>query len=737
MISYIELPQITQLICWVTALVEFVMGLYILVLNVKNTTNRHVSVLLFLFAINTYAQGQTITASLLSQIELPLLILAATTPAIQPGLLLIAVILLKPKWVEGRGVVFRRVMYAIISLPIILTIVDHFFQTNIWFTGYAGSHYSGGFVNLKLYTDGILGEFLRILYIYAIPGGTILPLIFIAIFDKEITRLTRKLSFTLLITQVVAVSVNFIIFFSTGTFYGVLLTSMIFAFGYSYAAFWQLISERRLQSGKLQVRLTALVLIVNVPLVVFISSYILTRTRALFLQSGLPQSDAAINSFSNFQTIVIIILIIGVFLLGLLTTLTIRQAMQPVDTLTKTALAITAGDLSRVAPIESEDEIGILSQSFNQMTEQLLELIGKLEKKVSERTSDLEKRSSQLQAAADVGRAAASILDISQLIQEVVGVIQDHFQLYYVGLFLLDEQKEWAYLRAGTGKAGREMLARGHRIRVGQGMIGWAIANAQPRVSGEVDEDVYRLSPSELPATRSEAAIPLRVRGDVIGAISVQDNKSDAFDEVSIISLQNMADLVSIAVEYARLYTDSRMALDTIRKAYSEASRKAWMESLQTSRFYHSEDSRLDQYDIFPQTENTMGDKTITIPIIVRDTIIGELTAYKSESDTTWQTEEKVLIQAVVDRLGAALESARLFEESQKRAAFERLTRQVTNQIRQSLDIDTVIRIAAAEFKRVLDLSEVDIRLGLKDETYVENTEQKPAGMQWDFKRKE
>jgi GAF domain-containing protein len=80
-----------------------------------------------------------------------------------------------------------------------------------------------------------------------------------------------------------------------------------------------------------------------------------------------------------------------------------------------------------------------------------------------------------------------------------------------------------------------------------------------------------------------------------------------------------------------------------------------------------------------------------------------------------WFPEEITLLKTIVEQLGIALESARLYEETQRRAAFEKLTREVTTQMRQSLDIDTVIRIAAAEFKRVLDLSEVEIRMGLEE----------------------
>jgi hypothetical protein len=326
--TQMDIAHIFQLISWITALIELIMGLYILTLNIKNNANRHVSVLLIIFAINTFAQGQLFTASRIFQIEVPILLLAATTPAIQPGLLLIAILLLKPQWLRGWMVLLKWFLYGLIALPIVLTLLDTFSQTDLWFTGLQLENYTGGFVNLQLFTQGILGPSLRITFIYAITVVTIFPLAYIAIFDKSITQLTRRLAFILLGTQVLAVSLNFVLFFLRQTFYGVLITSTIFAIGYTYATFWQLISERRLQSGKLQLRLTASILAITIPVLVSLSAYIITRAGELIqLNASQPVEETRI-SFIGFQTVVWIFIGVGIFLLGALTTLTIRQRWQ-------------------------------------------------------------------------------------------------------------------------------------------------------------------------------------------------------------------------------------------------------------------------------------------------------------------------------------------------------------------------------------------------------------------------
>ena len=436
----------------------------------------------------------------------------------------------------------------------------------------------------------------------------------------------------------------------------------------------------------------------------------------------------------NLQIATWITTIFGALLLGVLTAMAVRQAIAPINSLTETATVIAAGDLSRVAPIESEDEFGVLARTFNHMTEQLLELIGGLEQRVAERTKDLENRSRQLEAAADVGHASSSILDVSELIQTTVELIQERFALYYVGLFLVDENREFAVLRAGSGEAGKTMLARQHSIPIGEGMIGWTVANGEPRIASDVGDDAIRLATKELPNTRSEAAIPLRSRGQIIGAISVQSSRSDAFDESTIAVLQTMSDLVSVAIDNARLYTATEAALHSTRRAYSERSHEDWLETLQhqMNLSYRSDRSGISSaQDIWtPEMQQAwIRNASITpnkseleeelhplaIPIKVRGNVIGVMQTHKSGKNISWSDDEKVMLESIIEQLGVALDSARLYEETQVQANNERIIGEIGSQMRETLDIETVIQTAAREIRKALNLAEVEIRMGSDD----------------------
>jgi len=182
------------------------------------------------------------------------------------------------------------------------------------------------------------------------------------------------------------------------------------------------------------------------------------------------------------------------------------------------------------------------------------ELSESLEQRVQERTGTLNRQAAQLQAAMEVSHLASSVLDPDTLMRQTVNLIQSRFGYYYAGLFLLDVSERWAVLRAGTGQAGGEMLARGHRLEVGgESMVGWCMAHERARIALDVGQEAIRFENPLLPRTRSEMALPLVARGRVIGALSVQSAEQRAFSEKDVAVLQTMADQVANAIENTRL----------------------------------------------------------------------------------------------------------------------------------------------------------------------------------------
>ncbi len=219
---------------------------------------------------------------------------------------------------------------------------------------------------------------------------------------------------------------------------------------------------------------------------------------------------------------------------------------------------------------------------------------------------ETQRRARQLQTAAEVSRAASSILDVNELIQEIVNLVQERFNLYYAGLFLVDGEGEWtrepgrwAVLRAGTGVAGLQMKARGHKLEVGgASMIGQCVAHGQARVSLDVLQETGRFQNPLLPDTRSELALPLIARGEVIGAMTIQSEFTHAFSQEDIAILQTMADQVAIAIQNARLFDQAQTSLRETESLYEASA------ALNAAQSYEDVLEALRERTILSQVDN-------------------------------------------------------------------------------------------------------------------------------------
>lgn len=102
---------------------------------------------------------------------------------------------------------------------------------------------------------------------------------------------------------------------------------------------------------------------------------------------------------------------------------------------------------------------------------------------------------------------------------------------------------------------------------------------------------------------------------------------------------------------------------------------------------------------------------TMAVPLRVRGQIIGVLDAYKPAGTGKWTDEEIALFQELVDQLGMALDSARLYQEAQRRAAEDRLVGEITARLRATMDVDTVLQTAVQEMGSALGIEKVELRL--------------------------
>jgi GAF domain-containing protein len=342
----------------------------------------------------------------------------------------------------------------------------------------------------------------------------------------------------------------------------------------------------------------------------------------------------------------------------------------------------------------------------------------------------------ELAAVAEVARATTSILDPSVLLPQVVELVRDRFGLYYVGLFLVDEDRSFAMLEAGTGRAGREMLAKRHRLEVGgESMIGQCVATGEPGVQLDVGSASVRFDNPLLPETRSELALPLRARERVIGALTVQSAQANAFDETILVVLQALADQIGVAIDNARLFAEGRAALGEMESIQQRYTARAWREYVASGMgsaavTLGSGDVDDEAIEVEVRTaldkgatavipartletgaEERYGHATLVVPIKLRGRAIGVL-GFHDQAGRDWSEPDILLAEAVAERLAMSAENLRLLDATQRKAAYEQLIGRIGRRVREAPDLGGIMTVAAEALGEELDASEVVFRLG-------------------------
>lgn len=373
-------------------------------------------------------------------------------------------------------------------------------------------------------------------------------------------------------------------------------------------------------------------------------------------------------------------------------------------------------------------------QAQMEANEELKKWQASLEQRVQERTFELSQRglelatankqiqhrAAQFEALAQVARTIASVRDLQELLPRIASVISENFGFYHVGLFLLDEANEYAVLSATNSEGGRKMLERKHRLRVGQeGIVGYVTATGEPRIVMDVGKDAVFFDNPELPNTHSEMALPLRGENRIMGALDVQSTERGAFTEEDIQMLSLLADQVSLAIENARLFDETRSALAEAEAISRQFTREAWgrvavEHKLLGYRYNIAGAAPLNKpVDLSELGKRTSRDNQkemtqVVIPIELRGEAIGTLVV-QSPSAEKLNQEQIDLIKAVAERVALSAENARLFEETTRRAERERLVTDITGKIRSVNDPQAMIQTAMEELRKALGASRVEV----------------------------
>ena len=394
-----------------------------------------------------------------------------------------------------------------------------------------------------------------------------------------------------------------------------------------------------------------------------------------------------------------------------------RSASGQLQKVVAAASEIGQGNLDAEVPNLGVHEIAVVGEALEYTRKEIKKLYQDLEEQVER----LKIRTSYSEATAAVARDTISLLGQKELLSRVVTLIDERFDFYRQGIFIIDSTGEWAKLEASSGEGAQSLLKRNFRLKVGQeGIVGHVTATGEPYVSQDISKDPHYFLVEDTGPLRSELALPLISGGAIIGALDIQSREVNAFNHEIISVVQTLADQIAVAISNSRLFEQSQENIKKLQRAYAELSGEAWKEYLQTDftlGYYSNKDGTTQITKMeYPFTGSTLPE--LELPVVVRGgQVIGKIMAHKSSQEEDWSPEEITLMQTILDQLSVALEGARLYEDTQRRAARERLVSEITTKIRSTNDPQVMLETAVSELRQALHVNRVQVLMNPQKQT--------------------
>jgi GAF domain-containing protein len=348
-----------------------------------------------------------------------------------------------------------------------------------------------------------------------------------------------------------------------------------------------------------------------------------------------------------------------------------------------------------------------------------------LTQRVEMRTAELSDRAEQFRTIAELNQATSSVGDVDTLLTTVVELIARRLGFYHVGVFVLDPEGEWAVLQAASSEGGRRMIERGHRLRVGQqGIVGHVAEMGTARLAFDVGEDAVWFNNPDLPETQSEMALPLIANQRIIGVMDIQSEEAAAFDEDDVETLRVLANGVANSLANTRLLEETQRTVAQLERYQRENAVRAWRQALARRNLrvgYRYQSGMVQAVDgddgaarLVEQAEDIAleptedGQYRLLAPISVGGRRLGLLSFVRS---SPWTEETVQLVESVTNQLDLALDNARLLEETRLRATQEAARSDIVGRVRALTSTDAILRSAAEELGRALQVERSRIQL--------------------------
>lgn len=321
--------------------------------------------------------------------------------------------------------------------------------------------------------------------------------------------------------------------------------------------------------------------------------------------------------------------------------------------------------------------VGRREDRLQQANQQLEDLVGQLELRVTEQARDLDR-------AVVVGHSVSQARNPDEMMAEAIELIRSSFDFYYIQVFLVDASGRYLDFQAGTGSAGVTMRAQRHRIPLGlNSIVGTAAIQRRTFVVADATSShLFQPNPL-LPDTRAEMAMPLLIGNEVTGILDIQSNRSGQLTTESLPALEAVAGQLAIAIENARLVVESTEARAEIELQARRIARSGWqdfMNAIDRQEYigFAFEADKLTAIDQ-PLTGRSDGN-ALSVPIVMTGEPIGTIRIQGKESGEL-STDDAELVASVADQVARQVESLRLLAEADRyREEAEEVMRRLTRE---------------------------------------------------------
>lgn len=370
----------------------------------------------------------------------------------------------------------------------------------------------------------------------------------------------------------------------------------------------------------------------------------------------------------------------------------------------------TVGTVIILAVTQFKDAYLRRSANFQEAFISLVDEKIELERSLQTRNEELENQSMQLHASVTAAKEIGKIQDIADLFLMTAQLISEKFGYYHVGLFILDEQKNTAFLQASSSETGKRLIGQSFHVESDRkSPLRLVVEQSRPVLTS--DEQLNFMRDENFPLTRSRMVLPLSIRGNTVGMLDMHSDQPQAFSLRDADVLQILADLTAIAFDNVRLTNETKSLLSQLETNTSIQTQRTW--SKLTSR-----NKPVYQYTpagvrpVFAP-EKVDDSDSLKIPLLLHGQSIGNVKLKRKGSLEKWTERERTLIEKITEQIALALENSRLVDEAQKSATRDQMIANFSTRVRETLDIDSVIRTAATEIRRVFDLKEAEISIGV------------------------